>query len=127
MELLAERRVQGISLHIGPPEGVVRTIGAPVQCAGHDVVSACRVRVIIAATLGNVDLAAGRPDAVGGLDGQKPDGRPEPVALREFGGHFDAAVFDGAAFLGVDATGADGRDDGAVGGVSGRQAVGPKG
>ena len=79
--------------------------------------------MVVAPGLSNIDLAGLRPDSVHGLPRQHPDRRPKPVARRELGGHFDAAVFDGWAITGREAAGFDGVDDGAVGGVGGDQAV----
>ena len=88
-----------------------------------------RVSPVIAAGLDEVDFAGCGPGAVFfGWDGKEPDGRPEPVAGGEEGSDFDAAVFEvGGGVTGVNATGFDGVDDGAVGGIGGCDTVGPDG
>ena len=127
MEGVGEGGVQGVALDVSAPEGVVRAVGPPVQRGRDDVVAAARVGVVVAARLHDVDLAAGGPHAVVRLGGEEPDRRPDPVAFGEFGGDFDTAIFDGAAFLGVDAARFDGRDDRAVRGIGRGDAVGPEG
>lgn len=82
--------------------------------------------MVVAAGFEDVDLPRGGPGAVGGVDGEHPDGGPQPVATGEAGGDFDAAVFDGEGF-GVQAAGFDGGDDGVVGEVGGGEAVVPEG
>lgn len=116
--------MQGVALDVGAPPGVVGGVGAPVQRRRDDVVPALRVRVVVPAALGDVDLAGLRPFAVDGVAGQHPDRWPEPVAGGELGGHFDAAVFDGGAVAGGDTAGAGGGHGGAVGDVGGGEAVG---
>lgn len=125
MVFVGEGGVQCLALDVGPPEGVGQGGRAPVQRRGDDVVAALRVRVVVSARLGQVDLARLRPLAVRVVDGHHPDGGPEPVSLRQAGGDFDAAVFDGGSQAGVEAGGEDGRDDGGVagGGVGGCYAV----
>jgi hypothetical protein len=79
---------------------------------------------VVAAGFGNVDFARLRPDAVCIFDRHHPDGRPEPVASRKFGGDFNTAVFDDGPLFSVDATRFDWVDDGTVGGVGCSNAVG---
>ena len=117
------RRVQGLPLHVRLPPGVGGGRGAPVQSAAHDVVAPLPVAVVVAARLYNVDLPAGGPGSVFVAHRHHPDGRPQPVALRQDRRHFHATVADRGAFFGVDAAGFDGWDDGAIGGVCGGVAV----
>src|SRR5277367_1400293 len=123
ISILSMQRVHSVSTEM--PRIVVR-IRPPMQAAGDDIVAAERIRVVVAAALHDVNFAAGGPRAVGVGDGEHPDGGPEPVALGDAGGDFDAAVFDGGAGFGVEAPGFDGLDDGAVGGVGAGYAVAPE-
>ena len=111
------RRVQRLPLDVGAPPRVHGRRGAPVQRAADDVVAALGVGPVVAARLRHVDLAGRGPGPVGGVHGEQPDRGPEPVALGELGGDFDAAEFDGGAAAGVDAAGLDRVDDSAVCGV----------
>ena len=113
------QRVHTVSAEM--PRVIIR-IRAPMQAAIDDVIGAERISVVIAPALHDVDFAARGPWAVCVAHGQHPDGGPEPVALEDAGGYFDAAEFDGGAELGVDAAGFDGLDDGAAG-----DAVAPEG
>lgn len=124
VEALGVGRVQRPPLDVGPPPGVVGRVGSPVQGAADDVVAALPVRVVVPARLDDVDLARERPRPVRVRDRQHPDGRPEPVARRQLGPHLDAAVGNGRALLRVDASGADGVEDGSIGDVGARHAVG---
>lgn len=115
--------MQRLALDVRAPPSVVGGVRTPVQRRGDDVVSTLRIGVVISSRLDDVDFARCGPRAVRVGDGQHPDGGPEPVAGGELGGDFDAAVADGGALLGVDASGLDGLDDRAVGGVRDGDAV----
>ena len=105
------------------PIPIILLVGTPVERAGDNVVSAGRIAVIVASGLGNIDFArlGPRPECV--VDGQHPDGGPEPVTDRHLGYNFDTTVFDGCTFEGVDTAGFDWRDNGAVGDVCSSVAV----
>ena len=81
--------------------------------------------MVVASGLHDVDLAAGGPGSVHGVDGHHPDGGPEPVALRDPCLHFDATIGNCCAHFGVDAGRLDRWDDGAVCDVRGCNTVGP--
>ena len=87
-----------------------------------DVIPSVGVGEIVAAGLHNIDFATRGPLAVDRLRWEHPDGGPEPVADGEFGCYFDTAIFDGRAFLCVQACRLYGVDDGAVGDVGGDDA-----
>ena len=90
-----ESGVQGVTLDVSAVPGVGGFGGTPVHGRGDDVVTALSVGVVVAAGLHDVDFARGRPGTVGVVHGHHPDCRPKPVALRESGCYFDAAVLFG--------------------------------
>lgn len=94
-----------------------------MQTARHDIIPPLLIRIIIPPRLQDVNLARLRPLAVRIVRRQQHDGGPQPVAGRQARGDLDATVLDGRAAARVDATGAHGRDDSAVGGVGGGNAV----
>lgn len=91
-------------LVVGLPPSIVGGVRSPVECRRHDVVAALGVRPIVAARLHDVNLSRLGPRAVGILDGQHPDGRPQPVSLGKLCSDLDTAVLDSGALLGVDAS-----------------------
>jgi len=93
-----------------------------VRSLMRDVIPSVWVGEVITATLHDVNLATCWPLAVNRLCRQHPDSGPKPVADGEFGCYFDASVFDGSAFLCVQACRLYGVDDGAVGDVGGDDA-----
>jgi len=74
------RRVQCGSLHICAPPGVVGGVGPPVESGGDDVVPALRIRMVVSAGLHDINLSGQGPGTVCSVDGQHPDGGPQPVA-----------------------------------------------
>ena len=112
-----EGGVQGVALHVGAPPRVVVGVRAPVQRTRHDVVAALGVGVVVPARLADVDLARFGPWAVDAVDGQHPDGGPEPVTLGQRGGDLNASVLDRSTLLGVDSSRLDRVDNGPVGHV----------
>lgn len=116
-------RVQSGELLVGAIPAVIGGVGAPVESAGDDVVAALRVGVVVASGLDNVDFAGCGPGAVFVVDGEEPDGRPEPVAFGHLGNHLDSTVPDRGSLFRIDAAGLDRWHDGTVGDVGGRIAV----
>lgn len=127
VELVGVGCVQGGTLLDVAPPAVGVGIWAKVQRAVDNVVAPRRVREVVAARGCDVDFARPRPLAVDLVDGQHPDGGPQPVARRQLGDDFDPPVLDVGAALGVDARRLDGLDDGAVGRVGRVHAVAPVG
>lgn len=109
--------VEGGDFLVRPPPCVVGYVRAPVESAGDNVVAAHGVAVIVSPAFRNVDFTAGGPVAVGVVDGQEPDGGPQPVAFWHHRCDFHAPVFYGGTFQGIDTAGLGGGNDGAVGGV----------
>ena len=115
--------MESFLLLAGAPISVVFLIGTPVESAGDNVVSAGRIAVVVASRFGDIDFARCGPSPECVVDGQHPNGGPEPVALWHGGYDFDPTVLDGCTFDGVDAAGFDGRNNGTVGDVGGSVAV----
>ncbi len=117
------RSMESFLLLAGTPIPVILLVGTPVESAGDNVVSAGRIGVIVASGLSNINFArcGPRPECV--VDGQHPDGGPEPVTLRHCGYNFDTTVFDGCTFEGVDTAGFDRWDNSAVGDICSSVAV----
>ena len=118
------RSVQRRSLDIRPPPGIIILVGSPMKSRGHDVVAALRIRIVVPARFGDIDFARLGPRPVRIVDGQHPDGGPEPVSGRQLGSYLDAAIFDGGALFRVDAPRPDGLHDGSVADICDGDAVG---
>jgi hypothetical protein len=124
MKLVGKRIMERRNLLlIVPPPPIVIGIGSKMQRTAHNVVPTLLVLVIVAAGLYDVDLARRRPHAVRVVHRQHPNGRPQPVARGQLGRDLDAAEFDRGAALGVNTTGFDWVDDGAVGRVGVGEAI----
>lgn len=115
--------MKGFLLLAGAPVSVILLVWTPVESTSDDVVSASRIAVVVTSGLANIDFARCGPRSECVVDGQHPDGGPEPVTLGHCGYDFDTTVFDSCAFEGVDAAGFDRRDNGAIGDVCGSVAV----
>jgi hypothetical protein len=77
-----------------------------------DRVPAVRVvRWAVSAALGDVDLSTHRPVSVDIVFWHRPNGRPEPIALRHFRDDFNLAVLDAPFTLCGHACAADRVDD----------------
>ena len=92
------------SLDIGLPPGIVCRVRAPVKSGGNDVVSSLSIGVVVAARFNNVNFTRQGPRSIGGVHGQHPDGRPDPISSGESSSNLDTSVFDGSAGFGVDTT-----------------------
>ena len=84
--------MESFLLLTGAPVPVILLVGSPMESAGDNVVSAGRIGVIIAARLGDIDFAGCGPRSECIVDGQHPDGGPEPVTLWHFGYNLDTTV-----------------------------------
>ena len=115
--------VESRLLLTGAPIPVILLVGTPMESRCDNVISARRIAVVVASRLGNIDFARCGPGSECVVDGQQPDGRPEPITHWHLGYHFDPTIFERRTFEGIDAAGFDRRDDGAVGGVCGSIAV----
>lgn len=119
--------MQCLSLDVVAPPAVVVGVRAKVQRAGNDVVPALRIPRRIATRFHNVNLARAGPRAVHIVSGQHPNSWPEPIASRQFGNDFHAAILDRGAGFGADAAGFDRIDNGAVGYIGSCNAISPGG
>ena len=108
---------------VGAPVPVVLLIGTPVEGASDNVVPARRIAVVVTSRLSDINFARCGPGSECVVDGQHPDGGPQPVTHWHRSYNFDTTVFDSCAFEGVDAAGFDWRDNGAVGNICSSVAV----
>lgn len=102
MELLAVAHPLAAPFAVAPPPAIVDRGGAPVKGRGDQVVAHVVAARIVAAALGDVDLARLGPVAVDVVLRHHPDGRPQPVALGHARRHLDAAVADRLLAFGVE-------------------------
>src|SRR6266498_3573342 len=86
---------------------------APMQCTDHTVPSIGVVVPIIAPTLGNINLSAGRPIPIHIRFGHHPDSRPKPRALGHLCDDLDLSVLDCLLAFGIEACAAHRVNDGA--------------
>lgn len=100
---------------------------APIQARPYIIISLGGVADPVSPALDDIDFAAEGPRAVRVVDGEHPQGGPDPVARGHLGADLDAAVADGGGVDGGEPCGLDGRDDGAGGLVGDGAACGDVG
>jgi len=116
--------MQRLSFDIVSPPAIVSSIGSPVKRAAHNVVATLRISVVVAAGFHDVNFTGARPWSIGVCGWKHPDGRPQPISRRQLCGNLNSAELDLGANLGANAARLNRRDDGAIGLVGGRNAVG---